>query len=65
MSLVTIVLALIIIGVLLGLVNKFIPMEGTIKGILNIVVIIAVVLWLLYAFGILGHSGGIQLPAVK
>lgn len=53
MSLLSLVLALIVVGVLLWLVNSFIPMEPTIKRILNAVVIIAVVLWLLNAFGLL------------
>ena len=46
--------ALIIIGVLLWLVNTYIPMDAKIKQILNIVVLIAVVLWLLQVFGIWG-----------
>ena len=40
-------------------------MAGSIKTILNLVVVIAVVLWLLYGFGVLGHSGEIRLPVVK
>jgi hypothetical protein len=46
MSLVTLVITLAIVGVLLWLVN-LIPMQGTIKGILNAVVVIAVVVWML------------------
>jgi hypothetical protein len=46
MSLVTLVLTLAVVGVLLWLVN-LIPMQGTIKGILNAVVVIAVVVWML------------------
>jgi ABC-type long-subunit fatty acid transport system fused permease/ATPase subunit len=65
MSLVTVVLTLIVVGVLLWLVNAYIPMDGKIKQILNIVVVIAVILWLLYGFGVLGHSGEIRLPEVK
>ena len=53
MSLIGIVIVLIIVGVLLYLVNTMIPMDGKIKTIINIVVIIAVVLWLLSAFGVL------------
>jgi hypothetical protein len=41
---------LVVVGVLLWLVNRFIPMQGTIKSILNGVVVIALVLWLLNAF---------------
>lgn len=54
MSLVTLVVVLIVVGVLLWLVNQYIPMDPKIKQILNIVVLIAVVLWLLSVFGILG-----------
>ena len=49
MSLVTVVIILAVVGVLLWLVNR-IPMQGTIKSILNIVVVIVVVVWLLKAF---------------
>jgi hypothetical protein len=55
MPLVTLVLTLIVIGVLLWLVNRFIPMQGQIKGILNGVVVIAVVLWLLKVFGLFDY----------
>jgi hypothetical protein len=60
MSLVTIVVVLIVVGVLLWLINAYIPMQHTIKSILNAVVIIVVVLWLLQAFGILGNVGNIR-----
>ena len=53
MPLVTIIVVLIVVGVLLWLVNTYIPMDGKIKSILNAVVVIAVVLWLLQAFGLL------------
>lgn len=49
-----VILVLIVVGVLLWLVNNYIPMDGKIKSILNAVVVILVVLWLLQAFGILG-----------
>ncbi len=55
MPLVQILIALIVVGVLLWLVNSFIPMQGNIKSILNGVVVIAVVLWLLNVFGVF-HS---------
>ncbi|MBL8659491.1 MAG: hypothetical protein JNM75_07010 [Rhodospirillales bacterium] len=60
MSLITIVIILIIVGVLLWLANTYIPMDNKIKTILNIVVVIAVILWLLQAFGL--FSGG---PAIS
>jgi hypothetical protein len=65
MPLINVVLTLIVVGVLLWLINRFIPMQSTIKSILNIVVVIAVVLWLLYGFGIISHSGNISVPVVK
>lgn len=46
-------MVLIVVGVLLWLVNNYIPMQRSIKSILNAVVVIAVVLWLLSAFGLL------------
>jgi hypothetical protein len=55
MPLLQIVTVLIVVGILLWLVNRFIPMQGTIKSILNAVVAIAVVLWLMNIFGLI-HS---------
>jgi hypothetical protein len=52
MPLINIVIVLIVVGVLLWLINRFIPMQGTIKSILNAVVVIVVVLWLLNVFGL-------------
>jgi hypothetical protein len=52
MPLLQILLALIVVGVLLWLVNRFIPMAGSIKSILNLVVVVVVVLWLLDTFGL-------------
>ena len=52
MPLLQILMVLIVVGVLLWLVNRFVPMQGTIKSILNAVVVIVVVLWLLNIFGL-------------
>jgi len=60
MPLLTIVLVLIVVGVLLWLVNTYIPMQGTIKGLLNAVVVIAVVIWLLQIFGLVDSLSGIH-----
>lgn len=65
MSLLTLVITLIVVGVLLWLVNTYIPMDGRIKKILNVVVVIVVVLWLLTAFGLLGHVGDVRVPRVQ
>jgi hypothetical protein len=53
MPLVQVLLTLVVVGVLLWLVNRFIPMQSSIKSILNGVVVIVVVLWLLQVFGLL------------
>lgn len=55
MPLIQIIVALIVVGVLLWLINRFIPMQRTIKSILNAVVVIVVVWWLLDVFGLF-HS---------
>jgi uncharacterized membrane protein YhdT len=65
MSLISLAVTLIVIGVLLWLVNTYIPMDGKIKKILNVVVVVCVVMWLLFAFGILNHSGDIRVPRVQ
>ena len=60
MPLVHVVLVLVVVGVLLWLVNSYIPMAGSIKSILNAVVIIAVVLWLLTVFGLMTELTNIK-----
>ena len=61
MPLINVVIALIVVGVLLWLVNTYIPMDGKIKQILNAVVVIAVVIWLLQVFGLIGTLGSIRI----
>jgi hypothetical protein len=61
MSLVHLVVVLVVVGVLLWLVNNYIPMDGKIKGILNAVVVIGVVVWLLQVFGMLGPLENIRI----
>jgi hypothetical protein len=61
MPLVTLVIVLIVVGVLLWLVNTYIPMDGKIKAILNAVVVIGVVLWLLQALGLLSTVENIHI----
>ena len=65
MPLLNVVLTLVVVGVVLWLINTYIPMQATIKKILNIVVVIVVVLWLLYSFGIISSSGDVKMPVVK
>jgi hypothetical protein len=63
MPLLQIVTVLIVVGVLLWLVNSFIPMQGQIKSILNAVVVIAVVLWLLNIFGLFRSFSHVRIGA--
>ena len=60
MPLIHVLLVLVGVGVLLWLVNTYLPMDAKIKKILNIVVVIVVVLWLLGAFGVLDSLSGIR-----
>jgi hypothetical protein len=60
MMLIHVVLVLIVVGVLLWLINNFIPMAGSIKSILNAVVVIVVVLWLLQIFGLIHGLGAVS-----
>jgi hypothetical protein len=60
MPLIHVVMVLIVVGVLLWLVNSYIPMAGSIKTILNAVVVIAVVIWLLTVFGLMGEISNIR-----
>jgi hypothetical protein len=52
MPIMNLLITLVVVGVLLWLVNNYLPMDGKIKSILNIVVVIAVIFWLLRSFGI-------------
>jgi len=60
MPLINVIVVLIVVGVILWLINRFIPMQGTIKSILNGVVVIAVVLWLLNIFGLFNSFSHIR-----
>lgn len=54
MSLITLIVVLVIVGITLWAINTYVPMDHKIKTILNIAVVLVVVLWLLNAFGVLG-----------
>ena len=60
MSLISLVVTLVVVGVLLWLVNNYIPMDAKIKGILNIVVVVVVVLWLLNTLGLMDSLRSIR-----
>lgn len=60
MPLINVLVTLVVIGVLLWLVNTYIPMDGKIKQILNVVAVIATVLWVVNVFGLFGHLGNVR-----
>jgi len=59
-----IIIVLVVVGVLLWLINAYIPMDDKIKRILNIVVIICIVLWLLNVLGVFGYLKSVPAPHV-
>jgi len=61
MGLVGLVITLVVVGVLLWLLNNYVPMDAKIKTIINIVVVIVVVIWLLQAFGVLADLGRVRI----
>jgi len=65
MSLINIVVILVVIGVIMWLINSFIPMAGAIKAILNLVVLIVVIIWLLRAFGVVIDIPGVHIPPLR
>ncbi|MEO6548243.1 MAG: Thivi_2564 family membrane protein [Ferruginibacter sp.] len=60
MPILTILLVLIVAGVILYLINRYIPMDSKIKSILNLVVVIVIIVWLLKVFGIWGSMSSIK-----
>jgi len=61
MSLLNLLLIIVIVGVILYLINNYIPMDGKVKRILNIVVVIILIVWLLKVFGVFGYLGSFRL----
>ena len=60
MSLIGLLLTLVVVGVLLWLLNNYVPMDGKIKSLINGVVVIVVVIWLLQSFGLLSSLQNIR-----
>lgn len=61
MSIISVIVVLIIVGILLGIINAYIPMAASIKNILNAVVVIAVIVWLLQVFGLISGFNNFKL----
>jgi hypothetical protein len=64
-TLVNIVVILVVVGLVMWLINTYIPMAGAIKSLLNIVVFVVVLIWLLQTFGLIGNIPGLKMPALK
>jgi hypothetical protein len=65
MTLIDIVIVLVVVGLVLWLINTYIPMAGGIKSLLNIVVFVVVLIWLLQIFGLVGPLRGVRIPPLK
>jgi hypothetical protein len=61
MPLIQLVIVLVVVGLILWVINSYIPMQSTIKKILNVVVIIVVLLWLLSVFGLISNLSTIRI----
>lgn len=64
MTLVNIVIILVVVGLVMWLINTYIPMAGAIKSLLNIVVFVVVLIWVLQTFGLIGAIPGFKIPAL-
>jgi hypothetical protein len=65
MTLVYIAVILIVAGLLMWLINTYIPMAAAIKSLLNIVVFVVLLIWVLQSRGIIGGIAGIRIPPLK
>lgn len=65
MTLVGIVVVLVVVGLVLWLINTYIPMAGAIKSLLNVVVFVVVLIWLLQTFDLIGPIKGVRIPSLK
>jgi hypothetical protein len=61
MPLIHLIIVLVVVGLVLWVINSYIPMQATIKRILNVVVVIAVIIWLLSVFGVIGNISAIRI----
>jgi hypothetical protein len=61
MPLINLIIILVVVGVILWVINAYIPMQSTIKKILNAVVVIGVIIWLLSVFGVIGNISSIHI----
>ena len=62
MTLIDIVLVFVIVGLVMWLINAFIPMGAGIESLLNVVVFVIVLIWVLRIFGVVGEIPGVHIP---
>ena len=65
MSLMNIAVVLVVVGLVLWLINTYIPMAGGMKSLLNVVAFVVVLVWLLQVFGLIGPINGVHIPNLK
>jgi hypothetical protein len=61
-TLVQIIVILVVVGLVMWLINTYIPMAGAIKSLLNIVVFVVLLIWILQVFGVIGAIPGLRIP---
>lgn len=61
MSLISVVITLLVVGVLLYLINRYIPLDPTIKKVINILVVCVVVIWILKIVGFWGYISNVTI----
>ena len=61
MGLITLIVALVIVGFVLWLIEAFIPMNAKVKLLLEVIVVVVLLLWVLQGFGILTGLNRIRL----
>jgi hypothetical protein len=64
-TLVNIVVILVVVGLVMWLINTYIPMAGAIKSLLNIVVFVVLLIWILQVFGLIGAIPGLKIPPLR
>lgn len=65
MPLVSIVIVLVVVGLVMWLINTYIPMAASISSLLNVVVFIFVAIWLLQGLGLIGNIPGLRMPSLR
>lgn len=61
MSLITVIIVLVVVGVILYLINKYVPMDAKVKTILNWAIVIILIIWLLRAVGLFSNIHDVKI----